>query len=384
MFGTARIWFSKREKTEPAPDTFAGWASSRESKTAKGSTIFSTRMAMLFRGSINGVMCLKRMSTTPLGMKRTLTSGIITRLGIGEYYDSELKTIYLRARNYNAATGRFLTEDPAGDGANWYAYCANEPVGFVDPSGMEGLPTIYGITYADGTHVTLTGNDAIAYAAERGNQTARNWINAQSSGSSFGASSIIKASAARVANSASQITTIAAAMVSVINQAVVSVNSQTSNLLQINYNVASTHPNPWGPQPEFLRWIETAVRDYFDSIPATHYFEAIVGRDIDGMPLTEEERWEEVGIGIEKSLEALEDGLMMAGTIKKVGGGVGNNTPGNNQAQNKQARDAAKKHNLSEEGRGLLHRRIGGQDYGYQEILEEAASIAEMGGKYVR
>ncbi len=66
-----------------------------------------------------------------------MTSGIITRFGIAgsKYYDQETKTLYLRARNYNAVTGRFLTEDPAGDGANWYAYCANEPVGFVDPSG---------------------------------------------------------------------------------------------------------------------------------------------------------------------------------------------------------------------------------------------------------
>ena len=42
---------------------------------------------------------------------------------------------YLRARYYDPELGRFLTEDPAQDGLNWYVYCANNPVNFVDPSG---------------------------------------------------------------------------------------------------------------------------------------------------------------------------------------------------------------------------------------------------------
>ncbi len=61
-----------------------------------------------------------------------------------EYYDPELKAIYLRARNYRPEYGRFLTEDPAGDGLNWYAYCSNDPVGFVDPNGLAaGTATMY-------------------------------------------------------------------------------------------------------------------------------------------------------------------------------------------------------------------------------------------------
>ena len=53
----------------------------------------------------------------------------------GEYYDPELDMIYLRNRYYSPGIGRFITEDPARDGANWYAYCNNNPVMFVDPSG---------------------------------------------------------------------------------------------------------------------------------------------------------------------------------------------------------------------------------------------------------
>ncbi len=59
----------------------------------------------------------------------------------GEYYDAESGTIYLRARYYNPANGRFTTLDPAMDGLNWYAYCGNEPVGFVDKNGLWTVPT---------------------------------------------------------------------------------------------------------------------------------------------------------------------------------------------------------------------------------------------------
>jgi hypothetical protein len=31
--------------------------------------------------------------------------------------------------------GRFVSEDPGRDGANWFAYCANNPVNGVDPDG---------------------------------------------------------------------------------------------------------------------------------------------------------------------------------------------------------------------------------------------------------
>ena len=55
----------------------------------------------------------------------------------GEYRDAETGFIYLRARYYDPSIGRFTTEDPARDGLNWYAYCANNPVNFVDPWGME-------------------------------------------------------------------------------------------------------------------------------------------------------------------------------------------------------------------------------------------------------
>ncbi len=53
----------------------------------------------------------------------------------GEYFDEETGFIYLRNRYYDTTTGRFITEDPAKDGLNWYVYCANNPVNRWDPTG---------------------------------------------------------------------------------------------------------------------------------------------------------------------------------------------------------------------------------------------------------
>ena len=56
-----------------------------------------------------------------------------------EYYDAETGYIYLRARYYDVKDGRFISEDPAKDGLNWYVYCGNNPVNFIDPSGNDAI-----------------------------------------------------------------------------------------------------------------------------------------------------------------------------------------------------------------------------------------------------
>ena len=54
----------------------------------------------------------------------------------GEQLDPVTQQYYLRARFYNPALARFMQEDTyRGDGLNLYAYCANNPVCYVDPSG---------------------------------------------------------------------------------------------------------------------------------------------------------------------------------------------------------------------------------------------------------
>ena len=54
----------------------------------------------------------------------------------GQQVDEESGLIYLRNRYYNPEIGRFITEDPAKDGTNWYVYCGNNPIAFVDPNGL--------------------------------------------------------------------------------------------------------------------------------------------------------------------------------------------------------------------------------------------------------
>src|SRR5262249_27514185 len=54
-------------------------------------------------------------------------------------YDPLLGLYYDRARYYNPATGRFLSEDPSGFGAgdaNLYRYVGNSPTNATDPSGL--------------------------------------------------------------------------------------------------------------------------------------------------------------------------------------------------------------------------------------------------------
>ena len=59
----------------------------------------------------------------------------------GQMYDGVAVQYYLRARFYNPAIGLFMQEDTyRGDGLNLYAYCANNPVIYYDPSGYGLCP----------------------------------------------------------------------------------------------------------------------------------------------------------------------------------------------------------------------------------------------------
>ncbi len=56
--------------------------------------------------------------------------------GFGYQEDGESGYKLLGHRYYDPETGRFLSQDPIGDGRNWYVYCANNPLKYVDADGL--------------------------------------------------------------------------------------------------------------------------------------------------------------------------------------------------------------------------------------------------------
>ncbi len=55
--------------------------------------------------------------------------------------EGETGLVYMRARYYEPTTGRFISEDPARDGVNWYLYADGNPVNKVDVEGQRALPS---------------------------------------------------------------------------------------------------------------------------------------------------------------------------------------------------------------------------------------------------
>jgi RHS repeat-associated protein len=79
------------------------------------------------------------MSTEESQLVLSLLLSTITEYGDGTITDS-LGASYYRARYYDPAVGRFLSEDPVrpDDAIDFYAYVSNNPTNFADPRGLYG------------------------------------------------------------------------------------------------------------------------------------------------------------------------------------------------------------------------------------------------------
>ncbi|HEX3047019.1 MAG TPA: RHS repeat-associated core domain-containing protein [Bacillota bacterium] len=61
----------------------------------------------------------------------------------GKKISQDTGLVYFGGRWYDPEIGRFITQDPAKDGVNWYVYCENNPINVIDPNGYSGTLTIY-------------------------------------------------------------------------------------------------------------------------------------------------------------------------------------------------------------------------------------------------
>jgi RHS repeat-associated protein len=73
----------------------------------------------------------------PYGEKE-VASGDGTEYGFTDKAEDESTGLsYFGARFYDPEVGRFITQDPVKSGRNWFAYCLNNPLRYIDPLGLD-------------------------------------------------------------------------------------------------------------------------------------------------------------------------------------------------------------------------------------------------------
>ncbi len=62
---------------------------------------------------------------------------------------------FYRNRYYSPLLGRFISEDPAADGLNFYAYADDDPIDFSDPFGLAAAPAAAPVIVRQGIRLCL-------------------------------------------------------------------------------------------------------------------------------------------------------------------------------------------------------------------------------------
>lgn len=106
-----------------------------------------------WRGSVRLVVnvdtgaIVQRLDYTPFGRVLEDSNPGFQPFGFaGGLYDHETGLVRFGARDYNPLIGRWTSKDPilfGGGDTNLYRYVGNDPVNFIDPSGLEKLYIIY-------------------------------------------------------------------------------------------------------------------------------------------------------------------------------------------------------------------------------------------------
>ena len=86
---------------------------------------------------------------------------------LGHQMDDESGLVYMRARYYEAGSGRFISEDAAKYGWNWYAYASNDPVNRFDYSGNEDYDLTHNSNFLAGLIVIAMAINAAIWLAWR-------------------------------------------------------------------------------------------------------------------------------------------------------------------------------------------------------------------------
>jgi RHS repeat-associated protein len=84
----------------------------------------------------------------------------------GKPYETVTGAYNYGYRDYRAELGRFTTEDPVRDGANWFAYVDNDPVNWIDLRGLSASDNSISSNNVKNVDILSTNDNRAEYRVE--------------------------------------------------------------------------------------------------------------------------------------------------------------------------------------------------------------------------